>query len=86
MIVELDIFDMNGASVTPDTLVFNSTSIPVPNVGEDVVIALQKWTVRERQFGYSHHKIKVILSCEGPKELPPSESQHWLIPKTDDAD
>ena len=68
MIVELDIFDTNNARVIGDTMVFDGTAIPVPNVGEAVLVNTQSWTVKERQFAYSHHKINVMLWCEGPKE------------------
>lgn len=68
MIVELEILDMNKERVTNDEMIFDGSSIPVPNAGEDVTIDTAKWTIKTREFSYSHSRIKVTLWCEGPKQ------------------
>lgn len=68
MKVTLEIMNMRKEVVHDRPLEYDG-NIPLPLVGEDIAIGLERWTVKVREFLVLREGFKVSLWCEGPKEL-----------------
>ncbi len=68
MRVKLEILKMNKDVIHDKELLYDG-AIPLPLVGEDIAIGIERWTVKVREFAVLEDGFKICLWCEGPKDL-----------------